>query len=327
MRAAVLKALRNLAIDRVPSPECPAGGFLVEVKACSICATDVKMSVQGQRDLVYPRILGHETAGIVVATDNNSFKEGDRVQIAPGLPCGDCAFCRSGITNLCKDIGIIGFTFDGGFAQYLAVPAKGIACNGVSIIPEGLTFEEATFAEPLACCLNGQDRVGVEEGDTVLIWGAGPIGCLHTMLARARGVKRILLAEKLPERLDIATGASPDRLVDSSSENVSKIVVEETGGQGVDVILLACPELPNANSITNLLAPRGRVNFFSGLHRDEISFGANQIHYRELTFLGAYGCTAEQNRRALELIGSGAIEVEWLISKRIPLGQRSGAQI
>ena len=321
MKAAVLKAPGEMIVDQVPNPECPAGGLLVEVRACSICATDIKMSIHGQRDLICPRILGHEVAGIVFATDSNSFKEGDRVQIAPGFLCGECAACTSGFTNMCKDIDILGFTLDGGFAQYITVPAKSITCKGVSIIPGNITFEEATLAEPLACCLNGQDRVQVGEGDTVLVWGAGSIGCLHTMLARARGAKRILLAEKSPERLGMATNAKPDRLIDSSREDIERIVKEETDGYGVDVLMISCPELPTESSVTDLLAPHGRVCFFSGLHEDEIHFGANQIHYRELSFVGAYGCTAEQNRRALELIASGEVEVDWLISKQIPLGQ------
>ena len=181
MRAALLKAPGNLTVDQVATAECPAGGLLVKVKACSICTTDVKMSIHGQRDLVCPRILRHEIAGVVIATDSASFGKGERVQIAPGLPCGKCAVCKGGITNLCEHIGILGFTCDGGFAQYLAVPAESVSCGGTNLIPQNMTFEEATFAEPLACCLNGQDLVHLGNGDTVLVWGAGQIGCLHTM--------------------------------------------------------------------------------------------------------------------------------------------------
>jgi L-iditol 2-dehydrogenase len=323
MKAALLKAPGHLVVTEVPDPECLVKGLLVKVEACSICTTDVKMFMHGQRDLVCPRILGHEMAGVVVETraDNASFKRGDRVQIAPGLSCGKCPACQQGVTNQCEAIGIFGFTHHGGFAQYLAVPPESIASGGVNLIPGGLTFEEATFAEPLACCLNGQERVHLSSKDAVLILGAGPIGCLHTLLARARGARQILLAEKCPQRLMMATAARSSRLINTSKENIERVVKEETEGRGVDVIVLACPESALEYSVLKLLAPRGRVCFFSGLplEKGQVQFDANLLHYREIALTGAYGCTADQNRIALELMASGQVNVNWLITKRIPL--------
>jgi L-iditol 2-dehydrogenase len=323
MRAALLKAPGKLVITEVPKPECPAGGLLVKIEACSICTTDVKMFYRGQRDLIYPRILGHEIAGMIVGadTDDNSFKKGDEVQIAPGISCGKCPYCQQGATNQCERIGIFGFIHHGGFAQYLAVPPESIRCKGVNLIPEGLTFEEATLAEPLACCLNGLERVGLTDRDTVLIFGAGPIGCLHAMLARALGAKRILLAERSLERIKMASGAKADRLISTSKEDIKDVVKEETEGRGVDIILLDYPESAVDYPILDLLAPRGRVCFFSGLpvEKSQIHLDANQLHYREITYVGAYGCTAEQNRKALTLMASKQVNAGWLITKKISL--------
>ena len=158
MKAALLKSPGQLVITQVPAPEPPAKGLLVKMEACSICATDIKMFRHGQRDLIYPRILGHEIAGVVIETGagDTPFSSGDRVQIAPGISCNRCPACQRGAPNQCDHIGIFGFTHHGGFAQYLAVPAESVACGAVNLIPPGLSFVEATFAEPLACCLNGQ---------------------------------------------------------------------------------------------------------------------------------------------------------------------------
>ena len=323
MKAALLESPGQLVITQVPDPEPPAKGLVVKVEACSICATDIKMFRHGHRDLIYPRILGHEVAGVVVETGTGDipFKNGERVQIAPGITCNTCPACQQGASNQCDHIGILGFTHHGGFAQYLVVPAESVACGAVNVIPSGLSFVEATFAEPLACCLNGQERVRLDSKDTVLILGAGPMGCLHTMLARAKGVRQILLAERSLKRIMIAIAAEPSRLINVSKENLKEVVKEETQGRGVDVIMLACPNSAIEYPILELLAPRGRVCFFSGLppEKSRLHFDANFIHYHEITLVGAYGCTADQNREALELMASGQINVNWLVTKRISL--------
>jgi len=323
MKAALLKSPGQLVITQVPDPEPPAKGLVVKVEACSICATDIKMFRHGQRDLIYPRILGHEIAGVVIETGTGDipFRSGERVQIAPGISCNRCPACQQGAPNQCDHIGILGFTHHGGFAQYLAVPAQSVACGAVNLIPSGLTFVEATFAEPLACCLNGLELVRLDSKDVVLILGAGPMGCLQTMLARAKGVKQILLAERSLKRIMMSIAAEPSRLINVSKENLKEVVKQETEGRGVDVIMLACPDSAIDYPILELLAPRGRVCFFSGLppEQSQLHFDANFLHYREITFVGAYGCTADQNRLALELMASGQVNVNWLVTKRISL--------
>jgi len=324
MKAAILKAPGHLMLDEVATPLCPDGGLVVKTQACSICSTDVKMFQHGHRDVNYPRILGHEVTGVVVEsrTRGNVFKVDDRVQIFPGICCGHCPACRRGIDNLCEHIGIIGFSHDGGFAEFLVVPPQSVAGGGVNLIPAGVSYEEAALTEPLASCLNGQQLAGVTEGDTVLILGAGPIGLLHAMLARVRGASRVLVAERLPARLAMARLADIDRKIDINRESTEAVVQEETGGRGVDVILIASSEV-TVSSLPGLLAPGGRLCLFSGLPPEtaQIPLDTNLIHYRELTITGAYGSTAAQNSAALRLITSGKVPVAWLITKRLPLGE------
>ncbi|MCP8305525.1 MAG: alcohol dehydrogenase catalytic domain-containing protein [archaeon] len=328
MKAAILKAPRRLVIEEVSKPRCPPGGLLLETQICSICSTDVKMLYYGQRDLVYPRILGHEVTGVVVEnrSHDTTFKIGARVQVAPGLSCGECAPCRRGADNHCDHIGIIGFNHDGGFADFLAIPPQSVRSGAVNIIPDGLDFEKAALTEPLACCLNGQELSGVSDGDTVLIFGAGPIGCLHAMLARVMGATQVLIAERLQSRIKMAGPTKADRMIDVSDgadAAIKEVVKEETEGRGVDVILLACPEATVAYPLLELLAPRGRICLFSGLPPENalIRLNANLIHYRDISIVGAYGCTTAQNSAALKLIASDKVEVDWLITKRVSLDQ------
>lgn len=324
MKAAILKAPGHLVLTEMAMPLCPAGGLIVKTQVCSICTTDVKMFYHGQRDLVYPRILGHEVAGLVVESHapDAMFQRGNRVQIAPGIGCGGCLACRQGADNQCDHIGIFGFNHDGGFAEYLAVPPQSVRYGGINLIPEKLSFEEAALAEPLASCLNGQQLAGVTEGDTVLILGAGPLGLLHAMLARVRGAACVLVVEPLPSRIKMAYPAKIDRVIDLNSEDIEETVKQETASRGVDVIILACREAA-VYPLLKLLAPRGRICLFSGLPQDNTKFplDANLVHYQEITIVGAYGSTAAQNSAALRLIASGEVPVAWLITKRLSLGE------
>lgn len=323
MKAAILKSPGEFIIEEVESPRCPPGGILLKVEASAICSADVKMIERGHKALVHPRIPGHEVAGTVIESESPAFNSFERVQVAPGIVCGHCRYCHRGFTNHCESIDIIGFTLDGGFAEYLAVPAKGIQSGIINKIPENLGFQEAALAEPLACCLNSQAIVRINKNDTVLVLGAGPIGCLQAMLARLNGAKKVLLADILTHRLEQAGKAGPDRLIDSSKEVLEEAVKHETRGYGADVIILACASAEVSYSLLQMLAPRGRICFFCGLSGENanLSLNGNLIHYREATLAGAYGCTSGQNDAALKLIASGGIKVDWLITHRVSLSE------
>lgn len=324
MKAAVLRAPQQLVLTEIEEPMCPDGGLLVKTQACAICSTDVRMFRRGHRALTYPRILGHEITGEIVEsrTVNPSFQVGDRVQIFPGVCCGECPACRRGFGNLCERIAIIGFTRDGGFAEFVSVPPQSIAYGGINLIPECVSFEEAALVEPLASCINGQQLANLDVRDTVLILGAGPIGLLHVMLAQSMGAAMVLVTDRLSSRLEAAQKAGADRVIDIERIDIEKVVQDETGGHGVDVIIVACAEV-DPPLLLNLLAPRGRLCLFSGLPISDVQtpWDFNLIHYRELDIIGAYGSTAAQNTAALRLIGAGKIPVGWLITKRLSLDE------
>jgi L-iditol 2-dehydrogenase len=324
MKAAVLKGPGLLVLDDLPDPQCPKGGALVRIKACSICGTDIKMLEVGHKDLVYPRVLGHEMAGIIVEIDGDGiFQEGDFVQVWPGIACGHCLQCRRGDDHRCQEIGILGFSRDGGLAELLAIPPQTLE-RGLNLLPRELDPALAALAEPLACCLNGQERSLVSEGDSVLILGGGPIGCLHALLAEMRWAERIIVAERLDSRIQaIRDHTSAQVLQVKESLPLQKALAYEIDVPEVDVILTATPEAEISGALLRLLSPGGRLCVFSGPRPDNQMqlMDLKHIHYRELTLTGAYGCSSRHNRVALSLLGSGAIDADWIITLRASLSE------
>jgi len=325
MLAAVLAAPGRLELREMPPPDCPPGGALVRVRSCSVCGTDVKMLERGHRDLSYPRVLGHEIAGSIDQVDDpeSDLWPGDPVQVWPGLACGVCRPCRRGQDNQCQRMAILGFNRDGGFAELVALPRESLQ-RGLCRLRKGADLSLASLAEPLACCINGQELVSVGPQDRVLVLGGGPIGCLHALLARWRGAEKVVLAEKLPGRIRIIEGRGEslaDVVIDSSVQSIQDVVTEETGGQGVDVILPATPEIDVDCQMLRWLAPRGRISLFSGPRPGSCQkvMDVRNMHYRELTLVGAYGSSSRQNLEAVNMISCGEIDVSWLITRRTSL--------
>lgn len=325
MKAALLEGIKELNLTDLPEPTCGRGDVLVRVMACGICRTDMKAYKIGQRDLRLPRVLGHEITGIVaeVGREVNGITPGDRVQVAPGLPCGTCMYCLTGMHHLCNEIKIMGFHYDGGFAEYVLIPENGVQNGVLNKIPDTLTFQEAALTEPLACCVNMQETAGIRHGDKVVIFGSGPLGILNAKLARKRGARQIILIEKQEARIDAAK-RDFDVWINAEEEDTLSRIMDLTEGKGADAAIPCCPD-PNAfaDSLA-VLGKKGRLCFFSGLVMDEghswkIAHDINLIHYKELALYGAYGCSSNHNRTALDLLASRLIRVDDMTTRILPL--------
>jgi len=326
MRVARFYAPGDLRVEEIPKPEPGPGELLMRVRACATCGTDVKIFNFGHHHIVPPRVMGHEVAGEVEALGQGTqgFSPGDRVQLIAAIPCGECFECRNRSMSICANQESIGYHYDGGFAEWLVVPAKVLKVKGLNLIREGLPFEEAAVTEPLACVLNGQELAGVGDGDVVVVIGAGPIGCLHVRLARARGAAQILLVDMNGARLEMsAQRVEPDSAVDASKENAVDAVLKLTDGRGADVIITAAASGAAQEEAIQMAARGGRISFFGGLPKDNpvINLDSNTVHYRELTIVGANGSTPAHNTEALKLIASGAVPVKDLITDRLSLDQ------
>jgi L-iditol 2-dehydrogenase len=323
VKVARLYAPEDLRIEDTPAPEARAGEIVIRVRSCSTCGTDAKIFHHGHHHISLPRVLGHEVAGeiVEVGTGADGFGVGDRVQVIAAIPCGECFFCRRGQETVCENLESIGYQYDGGFAEFMRVPRKVLDRDGLNRVPDHVPFEAASLTEPLACVLNGQEIAQVGTGDVVAVLGAGPIGCLHVRLARARGASSIILADVNERRLELSARAHPDIVIDSAKEDAVDAVRKATDGRGADVVITATGAGAAQEQALEMAAARGRISLFGGLPRDNsvIRFDSNLVHYRELIVVGAYGSAPRHNRAALELISTGAVEVEDLITHRVPL--------
>jgi L-iditol 2-dehydrogenase len=323
VKVARLYAPGDLRVEDLPVPEAGPGDLVIRVRTCSTCGTDAKIFRFGHHHISLPRVLGHEVAGEIteVAPGVESWSVGDRVQIIAAIPDGVCFFCRRGQHTVCEDLESIGYQYDGGFAEFMRVPAKVLAVDGVNKVPEHVPFEEASLTEPLACVLNGQELAQVGEEDVVVVLGAGPIGCLHVRLARARGANTVVLVDVNRARLDLAARAEPDAAIDSSKDDPIDAVRKMTDGRGADVVITATGVGQAQEQALEMTAPRGRISLFGGLPKDDstIRFDSNLVHYRELSVFGAYGSAPRHNREALSLIANGGVRIDDLITHRMPL--------
>ena len=326
MKAALFRGPGDLEVIDVETPSAGPGELKIRVESCATCGTDAKIFGHGHPRLEPPQIIGHEIAGeiIEVGTATSGYTIGDRVQIIAAVPCEECWACKAGKQGICINQTSMGYQYAGGFAEEMIVPASVLKAKGVNKIPGNLSFDEASVTEPLACVLNAQRLIHVGEGDTVLVMGAGPIGCLHVRLARALGAKKVMLADINGGRLHLSANVvKPDRAIDMSSEDLATVVLEETDGIGPSVVITAAPSGQAQEQAIAMAAPGGRVSFFGGLPKDKplITVDSNVVHYKELILAGANGSSPEQNAEALALIASGAVPVADLITHRLPLSQ------
>lgn len=315
----------DVRIEDAPIPQISPDEILLRVRNCSTCGTDVKIFHNGHQNLTPPRVMGHEIAGEVAEVGANvaGWAVGDRAQVIAAVPCGDCYECRKGWMAVCANQTSIGYQYDGGFAEYMVVPREVLKVDGLNRIPDGVDFDEASAAEPFACAINAQELLGIEPGDTVVVFGAGPIGCIHTRIARGvHKAGRVVLVDVNAGRLEMSAAAvQPDATIDASKVDVVAKVMELTDGRGADVIITATAANITQEQAIAMAARNGRISFFGGLPKTNptITCDSNLVHYRQLHIHGANGSAPEHNKKALEYIASGLVPVKDLITVHLPL--------
>ncbi|WP_062223589.1 alcohol dehydrogenase catalytic domain-containing protein [Aureimonas sp. D3] len=322
MKAALLRAPNDVLFGDVADPAPERGDLVLKVRAATICGTDIRI-VSGRKTMGvrYPSVLGHEFSGeIVDAGGSSKFKTGDAVCVDPAIACGHCAYCKRGLENTCENLTAIGYEVDGAFAEYIRIPGRALETGNVFAMPDGVSFEEAALAEPLACVINGQEKVGVERGDVVAILGSGPIGLLHVKVARLSGARRIIVSEPNASRRAAALRAGADVVVDPVHEDLRAIVKAESGGIGADVVIVAIGVPSLANDALGLARLRGRVSLFAGFNKGEMApLDVNAIHYNELIVTGSFGLTRLQFEKSLNLIASGQLDTKPFLTHRFAL--------
>ncbi len=327
MKAAVFYDIGDIRVEEVPEPSLGPGEVLLKVGAAGICGTDLRIFTAGHHRIPpgTRRILGHEFAGEIAAVGEgvSGLSPGMRVAVAPNIGCGVCPECVAGWTNLCEDYRAFGISLDGALAEYLRIPADAIRQGNVVPLPASVPFDVAALAEPLSCCLNGQEAVGVGPGDGVLIIGAGPIGMMHLLLARLAGARYVMVSEIHPVRLAQARAHGADWVVNPQEQDLRAAVMEISEGRGADVVIVAAPTAEGQQQAIELAARRGRVNFFGGLPKDRpfATLNTNLIHYRQLVVTGTTGSNVRQFRTTVHLLAAGRIHLDSLITSRLGLGE------
>lgn len=323
MLAAVFHGPGHIAVEEVAIPEPAPDEILVRVGANTVCGTDARI-FRGEktRGVRRPSILGHEFAGEVaeVGAEVVGFARGDRVAVAPVIPCRACQTCLADRENACDRRAAMGYEFDGGMAEFVRIPAVALAAENVFRVGSDIPHEQLALAEPLSCCVNGFRRSGVTMGDRVVVLGAGPIGQLHTQLARVAGASEVVVSEPSDFRREVALVHGATRVVDPTRQDLRRIVHDVTDGQGADavVVCIGVPDL--VQQAISLTRKGGSLNLFAGFPKGaRASVDPNEIHYRELVLTGTTAARRRDYEQALTLMRTGAVRLDAMVTGRIAL--------
>ena len=325
MLAAVMEELDKLVVKEVPEPRLDDDSALLQVKAVAICGSDVRILHNGNPRVKPPAIIGHEIAGVVVRAGRNvtRVKEGDRVAVGADVPCGQCHWCRNGMGNNCAINYAVGYQIPGAFAEYMKLPRLLLEEGPVTRMSGDLSFGHGALAEPLACAINGLELCRLALGQTVVVMGLGPIGCMMIDLARAMGASKVIATQRSAGRMQLARQYGADAYLASEKEDVVKRCLELTGGEGPEVVVTTCASVEAHEQAIQMVAHRGYVNLFGGLRKDvrPLSVLSNTIHYKECFVTGSHGSTPRQHELAVKLLEKGAVRVAPLITHRFPLAK------
>lgn len=323
MRAAVYRGKGNVVVETVPVPAIGAGEVLIRVASCGICGTDLKKIEYGF--VAAPQIFGHEVSGTVVAVGGGvtKWKMGDRVMSFHHVPCGSCFYCERRLFSQCPAYKKVGLTagFDpngGGFAQYVrAMPW--VAERGMVAIPDDVTFDEASFIEPVNTCIKAVEKARVAAGETAVVMGLGPIGLLLAMLAKLEGAT-VIGSDPVTERRAKSISLGLDAALDPREGRLAEEIRSRTAGRGADVVLVAVPIPAALTDALSLVRPGGRVLLFA--QNDplmKIEFPAAAVGVEEKEILGSYSAAIDRADRAAKLVFTHQLPVGRLISHRFSL--------
>jgi L-iditol 2-dehydrogenase len=336
VRAAIWDGPGAMSVGEVPDATCPNDGVLLRVTACGICGTDVRSFYNGDRRISPPWVLGHEISGELIEIGPAAAAEveaiglsaGDHVHCISTLWCGVCRMCRNGNEHLCVRGELMGFDYQGAYAELVAIPQ--IALKNLFRIPDGLSDEHATFADPLSDAICGHKDIAVGLDDAVAVIGAGPVGTAHAAIARLEGAGDVMLLETAASRLDLAREILGDdrmRYIDTSATDSIEAVRAATEGIGADVVIVACSSDIAQEQAMEMAAPRARVLFFGGLPKGttHMRFPSNILHYQEVQVHGSYASRHRDQLHALDMLARDIGGLRRVVSRVVGLNEAPDA--
>ena len=323
MKAAVYYGLDDVRIEETSKPKISADEVLVEMKACGVCGSDLMEWYLEKRA---PLVLGHEPAGVITEVGNEaqSFHEGDRIFAHHHVACLTCHYCLRGDYTMCEKFPKTHLE-PGGFAEYFKVPGDNLQIDTLKI-PTGVSFEEATLIEPIACGLRAIRKCAIQQADTIAIIGAGPAGVINTVLARLSGASQIIVSDVIDYRLLTARRFGADSTVNAQNEDLAEKVRRLTEGRGADVVLVTAPSAKAYSSAFEACRKGGTVCVFAPTSPEQtIPVSPYKLFSREVKIVPSYSTSHLETRMALELVSSHRIDAEALITHRFPLSRAGEA--
>lgn len=326
MKAAFLTGKRTLKVRDIPEPDCPEDGLVLKVGACGVCGSDLRRWKEGPPADVEAYIPGHEVAGEVFATGARvtRFRPGDHIAVAPDIHCGRCWYCQRGMYNLCDHIRFIGISsgLPGGFAEQMVLTGEILENGIVHKVPDDMSYRLGALAEPLSSVIAAHDKAGTSLDDVVVVLGAGPIGCLHILVAKARGAQ-VIVSEPSEQRRADAARFAPDALVDPFQEDLVAFVRNYTGGLGASIAICANPIAVTHAQAVELTRKAGRIVLFGGLAKDNplTTLDGNRIHYGEQIVAGAFSYHPSHHETAVSLLYRNIFPADKLITHIFPLDE------
>lgn len=328
MRALIFEGPNRMSLREVPRPEPGPGEVLIRVRATAVCGTDVRIFTgRKTREIRHGHPIGHECAGTVAAigTGVSGYVPGQPVGVCVVVSCGQCEYCRADRENLCDMRYTLGYATDGSFAEYMLIPAQAVARGNLFHLPPKIPMELAPLLEPIACCLNGQHEMGLGQArggkdgrsESLVIFGAGPIGLIHLMLAKAKGVGPITVVEPVAHRRELATRFGADEVFSPDQFNVSS---------RFDAAILAVGMPDLVNVALRAVRKTGKINLFAGFTTGAtVAIDPNLIHYGQITISGASESRRRDFAEAISLIEQGVINPAPLLTHRFSLDQHEEA--
>jgi L-iditol 2-dehydrogenase len=321
MKAALMYGPNDVRFEEFDKPECPSDGLILKIMAVGLCGSDIRNLTTDSRKGNYPFIYGHEIVGFVdeIGPSQTKHKIGERLFLFPGTYCMECDDCISGhsenCTNVEKDL-----AGTGGFAQYVAVKGKKIKLGGIYTIPDEVSFEAASLGEPLTSVYACLENIDVGYPDTLVIIGAGPIGCFMSELAKIRGAQRVIMLDLNDTRLETAKKFGVDAVVNSSKEDPIEAVMRLTKGKGADKVISATPANITQTQSIHMVRKGGIVVFFGGVPKGSMTeLDCNLIHYNNIWIKGHFGASYIQSKKAFEMAVSPSFPTEKFITHILPL--------
>ena len=310
----------RLVLEEVEEPVPRPDEVIVELGACGICGTD-RAIFRGDTPQEFPIVLGHEYSGTVVAlgSEVQTLSEGEQVAIDPNITCGLCSYCRRDLPHLCTRLSPLGIARRGGYAERSAVPER-----NAHPLPVGVSLQEAALTEPLSCCVRGMQLANIQLGDTVVILGAGPMGCLLIQVARLEGAASLIVSEPLPARRELALDLGADLVLDPGPA-LEQAILDQTQGIGADVVIEAAGKLATAEAALSLVRQGGTVLWFGVPPASErLQISPYWVNDNEITIRGSFNNPLTFSR-SLELIGAGRVRVGPLITDSVRLREMEAA--